>query len=153
MKLRIVAIKSKRASAKNSAMAQLAEEYRSRLSHYVDVSSEEVRSEDGLIHLLESAKGRTTPVLISLDSAGKQLSSPELAQWIEQHQDAGTQQLLFAIGGADGLTAKVLTRSQFTLSFGRLTLPHELARIILLEQLYRAFTILKGHPYHSGHRS
>ncbi len=151
MKLRIVAIKSKRASAKNSAMAQLAEEYRSRLAHYADVSSEEVRSEDGLIHLLESAKGRTTPVLIALDSSGKQLTSPELAQWIQQHQDSGAQQLLFAIGGADGLTETVKSRSQFTLSFGKLTLPHELARIILFEQLYRAFTILKGHPYHTGH--
>ena len=151
MKLRIVAIKSKRASAKNSAMAQLAEEYRSRLSHYVDVSSEEVRSEDGVIHLLESSRGRTAPILVCLDSSGKQFSSTELAQWIGQHQDTGTQQLLFAIGGPDGLTDKVLTRAPFTLSLGKLTLPHELARIILLEQLYRAFTILKGHPYHSGH--
>ena len=151
MKLRILAIKSKPGSAKNSPMAQLGEEYRSRLSHYVDISSEEVRSEDGLIYLLESARGRTAPVLACLDSLGKQLSSTELAQWIEQHQASGTQQLVLAIGGAGGLTEKVLSRSQFTLSFGRLTLPHELARIILLEQLYRAFTILKGHPYHTGH--
>ena len=86
-----------------------------------------------------------------LDSRGKQLSSEELAQLIETHQTRGTQQLLFAVGGADGFSAEARKAAALQLSLGKMTLPHELARVILLEQLYRAFTILKGHPYHTGH--
>ena len=59
--------------------------------------------------------------------------------------------LLFAIGGADGFSEEARRQAGFVLSLGRMTLPHELARVVLLEQLYRAFTILKNHPYHVGH--
>lgn len=59
--------------------------------------------------------------------------------------------LLFAIGGSDGFSEQTRRRAALTLSFGKMTLPHELARVVLLEQLYRAFTILKNHPYHLGH--
>ena len=59
--------------------------------------------------------------------------------------------LLFAIGGSDGFSEEARRRARFILSLGKMTLPHELARVVLLEQLYRAFTILKNHPYHLGH--
>ena len=59
--------------------------------------------------------------------------------------------LLFAVGGADGFSDQARRQAAFVLSLGRMTLPHELARVVLLEQLYRAFTILKNHPYHLGH--
>jgi 23S rRNA (pseudouridine1915-N3)-methyltransferase len=86
-----------------------------------------------------------------LDSRGKQLSSEELARFLDDHQSRGTQQLLFAVGGPDGFSVEARKAAAFQLSLGKMTLPHELARVILLEQLYRAFTILKGHPYHTGH--
>jgi 23S rRNA (pseudouridine1915-N3)-methyltransferase len=59
--------------------------------------------------------------------------------------------LVFAIGGADGFDPTVKAKAEHVISLGKMTLPHELARIVLLEQIYRAFTIMKGHPYHTGH--
>jgi 23S rRNA (pseudouridine1915-N3)-methyltransferase len=79
------------------------------------------------------------------------MSSEELAVFVREHQDRGTQTLLFAIGPADGFADETRRAASHTLSLGKMTLPHELARVVLLEQLYRAFTILKGHPYHTGH--
>ncbi len=95
--------------------------------------------------------GRTAPVLVALDSRGKQLSSEELAEFVQQHLERGSQELIFAIGPADGWSAAALARAQQTLSLGKITLPHELARVVLAEQIYRAFTILNNHPYHGGH--
>ena len=89
-------------------------------------------------------------MLVLLDSRGHQLTSEEIANFLEYHQSHDTQELLFAVGPADGWSDA--TRAAGTiLSFGKITLPHELARVVLLEQLYRGFTILKGHPYHGGH--
>jgi 23S rRNA (pseudouridine1915-N3)-methyltransferase len=65
--------------------------------------------------------------------------------------ERGTQELIFAVGPADGWSAGALACAQQTLSLGKITLPHELARVVLAEQIYRAFTILHNHPYHGGH--
>jgi 23S rRNA (pseudouridine1915-N3)-methyltransferase len=91
------------------------------------------------------------PVL--LDSRGRQLASTEFAQWIGARRDQGTQHMVFAIGPADGWSenARMLGSPGMLLSFGVMTMAHELARLVLAEQLYRACTILAGHPYHSGH--
>ncbi len=70
---------------------------------------------------------------------------------MSDQQDRGTQELLFGIGPADGFTEAVRQAATFVLSLSKMTIAHELARALLLEQLYRAFTILKGHPYHTGH--
>jgi 23S rRNA (pseudouridine1915-N3)-methyltransferase len=88
---------------------------------------------------------------VLLDSRGKQLSSEELAQFVRDHQDRNPLPLVFAIGPADGFTAQLRDHADLVLSLGKMTLAHELARVVLLEQVYRAFTILKGHPYHVGH--
>jgi 23S rRNA (pseudouridine1915-N3)-methyltransferase len=85
--------------------------------------------------------------LVALDERGTQLSTHELADWLKQRMHAGAD-LAFAIGGPDGLAREVLTRSHLTLSLSRLTLPHALARVVLVEQLYRAHCILANHPYH-----
>ncbi len=95
------------------------------------------------------AKQRATLVL--LDADGKQPTSEEFAGWLRDHQDRGTQRLLFAIGPADGFAPATRKAAAAQISLGKMTLAHELARIVLLEQIYRAFTILKGHPYHRGH--
>lgn len=86
-------------------------------------------------------------------SQAKILSSEELAQALRKVLDGGATQLRVLIGGPDGVNAKRLTelKPQLMWSFGKLTLPHELATVVAAEQVYRAYTILKGHPYHSGH--
>ena len=108
-------------------------------------------SETALLKLVEKGTTRTTPVLVLLDSRGRQLTSEEIANFLEYHQSHGTQELLFAVGPADGWSEATRAAANNILSFGKITLPHELARVVLLEQLYRGFTILKGHPYHGGH--
>jgi 23S rRNA (pseudouridine1915-N3)-methyltransferase len=85
--------------------------------------------------------------VVALDEHGAELTTVELAHWLEERHAAG-QPLTFIIGGPDGLDAAVLARSQYRLALSRLTLPHGLARVLLAEQLYRAFTVLVGHPYH-----
>ena len=108
-------------------------------------------SEGALLKLVEKSTARTPPVLVLLDSRGRQLTSEEIANFLEYHQSHGTQELLFAVGPADGWSDETRAPAKTVLSFGKITLPHELARVVLLEQLYRGFTILKGHPYHGGH--
>jgi 23S rRNA (pseudouridine1915-N3)-methyltransferase len=149
MKIRVAWIQARPGKDKLRAAQSLTAEYLERLARYVPIESHELPSESALLAWIE--KSRTSPFLILLDSRGKQLSSEELASFIEKHQSQGTQRLFFAVGGADGFTSEIRKRAQFELSLGKMTFPHELARVILLEQLYRAFTILKGHPYHSGH--
>ncbi len=87
-------------------------------------------------------------LVIALDECGKTLSSEAFSAKIGQWRDAGRKNLTFVIGGADGLGETVRTRAQETISFGQMTMPHQLVRVILLEQLYRTTTILAGHPYH-----
>lgn len=89
--------------------------------------------------------------LIALDSTGKQLTSPEFAALIGDAQQHATKQLIFAIGGQDGLDPTLLKRAHATVAFGAATWPHQLLRAMLAEQLYRAYTITIGHPYHLGH--
>ncbi|AQS41810.1 MAG: Ribosomal RNA large subunit methyltransferase H [Candidatus Tokpelaia hoelldobleri] len=86
--------------------------------------------------------------LIVLDERGKSLSSPVFAQQVAGWRDEGCRQLLIALGGPDGHADSVRRRADLLLSFGAMTWPHQLARILLGEQLYRAATILSGHPYH-----
>ena len=86
--------------------------------------------------------------LIALDERGRSMPSSEFAAMLEKMRDAGTKEMCFAIGGPDGLGDAVRMQARSALSFGRLTLPHGLARVVLAEQLYRAATILAGHPYH-----
>jgi 23S rRNA (pseudouridine1915-N3)-methyltransferase len=88
---------------------------------------------------------------VLLDGRGTQLSSEEFAEFIGNHQDRNSSPLLFAVGPANGFSAESRPEAKLLLSLGKMTLAHEIARVVLLEQLYRAFTILKGHPYHLGH--
>jgi 23S rRNA (pseudouridine1915-N3)-methyltransferase len=88
---------------------------------------------------------------VLLDSRGKQLSSEELANFLNEYQVRNPLPLLFAVGPANGFSDETRRSASMLLSLGKMTLAHELARVVLLEQLYRAFTILKGHPYHLGH--
>ncbi len=144
MKLRIAWI----GKTKDPSITALTAEYLKRLGRYVESESMELASEEALLKAMEKMSGRTRPVLVILDQRGRQLSSEEFATLLNDQQDRGTQQLIFAIGPADGFTAAARHAADLTLSFGKMTLAHELARVVLLEQLYRAFRILRGEPYH-----
>ncbi|MDT8071109.1 MAG: 23S rRNA (pseudouridine(1915)-N(3))-methyltransferase RlmH [Terriglobia bacterium] len=136
--------------SKDAAIGTLTAEYLKRLQRYVSVEGKELADETALPKLT-SRPGRTAPVLVLLDSRGKQLRSEELAQFVRDHRDRGSQDLIFAVGPADGWSENGRKQADVLLSLGKMTLPHELARVVLVEQLYRAFTILAGHPYHGGH--
>jgi 23S rRNA (pseudouridine1915-N3)-methyltransferase len=86
--------------------------------------------------------------LVALDEHGSALDSARFAERLRLWRDGGAREVAIAIGGADGLGAAVLTRADLRLAFGAMTWPHQLVRIMLAEQLYRAVTILSGHPYH-----
>ena len=107
--------------------------------------------ESSLLKLREKSGNRPAHTLVLLDSRGKQLTSEEFAHFLQTHQDRNPQPLVLAIGPADGFSDQTRKAASAIFSFGKMTLAHELARIVLLEQIYRAFTILKGHPYHTGH--
>lgn len=85
---------------------------------------------------------------VALDAAGEVVTSEQLAAYLRFERDAGRSALAFLIGGPDGHATETLQGRQKTLSFGRITLPHGLCRIVLAEQLYRAVTIIANHPYH-----
>ena len=136
---------------KEPAMQALSDDYVKRLSHYAEVEAGPVKDESAILRLCAKDARPTKHTLVLLDGRGKQLSSEELAKFLQEHQEHNPLPLLFAIGPADGFTDQARQAAGLVLSVSKMTLPHELARIVLLEQLYRAFTILKGHPYHLGH--
>ena len=147
MKLQIAWI----GKTKETAFRELTAEYLKRISRYVAAESHEMSDEEALLELTAGKGGRTRPVVVLLDARGRQFTSEEFAELLRDQQDRGTQNLFFAVGPADGFSDKARGAADLILSFGKMTLAHELARIVLLEQIYRAFTILKGHPYHTGH--
>ncbi len=147
MKVRIAWI----GRTKDVAVQSLTAEYLKRIKQYADVDALSLNGEEALLKLLPRTASQPASSLVALDRSGIQLSSEELAQFMERHQNTNPQPLLFAIGAANGLGGETLQKASLVLSLGKMTLPHELARVVLLEQVYRGFTILKGHPYHSGH--
>lgn len=104
-----------------------------------------LRGEEGRL-LAAALPGRA--LLICLDRSGRALSSEDFAARLGDWRDAGVQDVAFAIGGAEGLAPALLERAELRLSLGPMTWPHMLVRVLLMEQLYRAQTILAGHPYH-----
>ncbi len=106
----------------------------------------DLRRTDEAARLLERAEGADT--LVVLDGRGKSLTSEAFARWLGLRRDSGARAAAFLVGGPDGHGQRALDAATLTLSLGAMTLPHGLARIVLAEQLYRAATILAGHPYH-----
>ena len=134
-----------------------ADEYLKRLRPYARVSVIEVLDRDVTADearaLAAEGEGivRAIPEgsrVVVLDIVGAARSSADLAAWLERHGVEGTSAITFVVGGASGLDGRVLDRADERLSLGPLTLPHQLARVVLLEQLYRAFRIMRGEPYH-----
>ena len=142
---------STRSRAKSDAAATLASGYLTRISHYLPCEPKTFDSEAALLTWIDRQSARATPALVLLDSRGEQFTSEDFSARISRLRDTGTQLTVLAIGPANGWSDAARTRANLVFSLGRITLPHELARVVLAEQIYRALTILAGHPYHSGH--
>jgi 23S rRNA (pseudouridine1915-N3)-methyltransferase len=125
--------------------------YLDRCSTFARCQTEAFRTQETLLEWLDRRQARTRILPVLFDSQGQQMTSEVFAAWLGARRDQGTQHILFAIGPASGWSAAARERAQLFLSLGSMTLAHALARLVAAEQLYRAFTILTGHPYHSGH--
>jgi 23S rRNA (pseudouridine1915-N3)-methyltransferase len=139
---------------KEPAIQALTQEYLKRISHYAQAEGVSLRDEAALLQLCgRSGKGSTAKksALVLMDSRGKQFSSEQFARFLGEYEDRNPLPIVFAIGPADGFSDATRSAAQHTISLSAMTMAHELALVVLLEQVYRAFTILKGHPYHSGH--
>jgi 23S rRNA (pseudouridine1915-N3)-methyltransferase len=148
MKLRIAAI----GSAPREAFEELTQMYLNRIAALLPGAKSGVdaplyRNENAFSTALDRERARTAPFVVLLDERGKQLSSEAFAAWLGHERDSGRQLIVFAVGPADGWSSRP-PRADLLLSLGPMTLPHELARVVLCEQVYRALTILSGHPYH-----
>jgi len=120
-------------------------DYAKRIRHYAEIEIHELReaSPAGLRRLkLDSAA-----VVVLLDAGGKQFTSQEFARWLGDLRDRGTRELVFLCGDAEGFPDEIRAAAKQKISLSTLTMPHEFARVVLAEQVYRAFAIRAGHPY------
>ena len=148
MKLRFIWV----GKTKDKNWLALQDEYLQRLSHFVKCEIVEVRDATGSggkeiegNRILE--KVNQSSFVCVLDVGGRSISSHELSREIEKWQNGGLKEISFIIGGADGISPNVAERANAVLSLSFLTFTHEMARVVLLEQVYRGYTILKGYPY------
>lgn len=139
MKVDILAI----GKLKSPPVQELVGDYASRLGHYLWVEVHACRDQKQAL-----AKVQPGAFFVLLDEHGEQLTSKELANFIANHQNKGTKRMAFYVGGPEGVDQEVRKRADFRLSLSRMTFPHEMIQAILLEQLYRGCSILKGEPYH-----
>jgi 23S rRNA (pseudouridine1915-N3)-methyltransferase len=155
MKIRILWV----GKTKNLPIRSLLADYLDRIRHMVPVEIVEARDQskarglkgDELVVAVESEikklpSGRGQVVV--LDESGIEFSSAEFARWFESEQNRGTKEVLFIIGGPDGIAAGISARANLKLSLGKMTWTHEICRVLLLEQIYRAYCILRKIPYH-----
>jgi len=133
---------------KNPALKILYEEYEKRLSWKISLQALESKGSphEESLFLLHSLPPST--FIVTLDEKGENLKSEEFAMFLKDVQLHHQGKVAFVMGGANGLSNEVNAKAQKSISFGRMTWPHLFARIMLMEQLYRAQQILKGHPYH-----
>jgi len=153
MKLRFVWIgKTRRAPVK-----QLIQGYLDRLAKFAAVEVTELRDRDDVggdpRRIIDKegeeilSRTASAPYVIALDERGREVDSVKLAAMIESHRHSGTKQITFVLGGHYGLSDAVRDRADFVLALSRMTLTHDLARVLLIEQVYRAFTIIHDLPY------
>lgn len=154
MKLQIIAV----GKLRDPHYRALTDEYMGRLEHYlpaevIEVGESRLTDRDqgrGLAEEADAMRQATpdTAVTVAMDERGKHLTSRQLAQWINEWMIQGTHYVSFYIGSANGLDKAMREESQRRLALSKMTLPHEMARMVLAEQLYRAMTIIRGEPYH-----
>lgn len=133
------------------AMDELVHDYARRCAPTLPCAARVLRTEEDLLAAASPRQDRSGGPLWIADPGGASLSSEEFARRLGELRDGGVRQLALAIGPADGWSVKARAAAALRFSLGPMTLPHELARLVLAEQIYRASTILRGHPYHLGH--
>ena len=151
MKINIVAV----GKIKEKYILEGITEYKKRLSRFCDfkiIEVNELSQEKSISKKIEEEGkkiiDKISGVIFTLDICGRELSSEELSQKIADVQLNNGSEITFVIGGSNGVSDEVKNKSKLLISFGRVTYPHQLFRLILTEQIYRAFTILEGMPYH-----
>lgn len=142
---------SVRAGAPTAALDASVDEYLRRCTRAMPATARTLRTEKALLDAIEEERRKGACLCWIADVEGTAMSSEKFAERIGRARDAGTRSLLLAIGPADGWSPEARAAADLRLSLGPMTLPHELARLVLAEQIYRATTILQGHPYHLGH--
>jgi 23S rRNA (pseudouridine1915-N3)-methyltransferase len=123
----------------------LLEDYVRRIDHYAEVEVSELR--DSSAAAFRKLKIEPGAAVVLLDAAGKQFTSQQFAGWLGQLRDSGTRELVFLCGDAEGFPPELRVSARHKVSLSTLTMPHEFARVVLAEQIYRAFALLAGHPY------
>jgi 23S rRNA (pseudouridine1915-N3)-methyltransferase len=145
LKLRLISVGKDRSGLFEPAV----QEYASRLKHYARLELVELKAKPSRAAEAEDLLARVGPTdcLVALDERGQALDSPGLAAWLGKAQREA-KDVVVVVGGDEGLDPSVLARAALVLSLSKMTLPHRLARVVIAEQLYRAFTLLRGEPYH-----
>ncbi len=151
MKIQLACISPTKRRSKAEPAFRFAEDYLSRASRYEPCSLRMFASEEVLLAAVGREVGRSRSFLVLFDSQGKSMSSREFASHLSALRDRGQQQVILAVGPADGWTTAAKSEADLLVSLGAMTLPHALAQVVVAEQIYRALTILAGHPYHCGH--
>ena len=140
MKIRLLML----GKTRRPEMRAVLEDYVKRISHQTPIEVTEVRDAAAALKKMDADRAAT---VVFLDAAGKHFSSEAFAKWLAEQRDRSTRELIFLCGDADGFPDALLQRAHQKISFSPMTFSHELARVMLAEQLYRAFAILSGSPY------
>jgi 23S rRNA (pseudouridine1915-N3)-methyltransferase len=148
MKIIIIAV----GKEKDFAAAELVADYSARIEHtvpvvwkYISTSTKEQEEKD----ISKALDGLSTPThIVALDEKGREFTSAKFADFMQARMNESLQSLVFIIGGSYGLSDELRSRAQMTVALSQLTFPHQLVRLILAEQIYRAFSIMKGEKYH-----
>jgi 23S rRNA (pseudouridine1915-N3)-methyltransferase len=141
MKIRLVML----GKTRREEIRALFDDYAKRIRHYANLEISELR--DGTPAALRKLKLDTAATIVLLDAAGKQFTSQHFARWLGNLRDRGTHELIFLCGDAEGFPEELRTRAAQRISLSTFTMPHEFTRVVLAEQIYRAFATLAGHPY------
>ena len=141
MKIRIVAL----GKIRREEMRALFDDYLQRIRRYAEVEVNELR--EGSTAALRKLKIEPSAATVLLDAGGKQFTSLQFAHWIGDLRDNGSREVVFLCGDAEGFPEELRKATKQKISLSTLTMPHEFARVVLAEQIYRAFAILAGHPY------
>ncbi|MCR9016279.1 23S rRNA (pseudouridine(1915)-N(3))-methyltransferase RlmH [Aquiflexum gelatinilyticum] len=155
MQIRLIAV----GKTDHAAIQSLVEEYSKRLGFYIKFELEIIPDLKNSKNLSEASqkekegelilkKVQTSDELVLLDEQGKQYSSVDFSEYLQKKMNTGLKQLIFVIGGPYGFSAEVYQRANGKISLSKMTFSHQMVRVFFVEQLYRAFTILKNEPYH-----
>jgi 23S rRNA (pseudouridine1915-N3)-methyltransferase len=141
MKIRLVML----GKTRRDEIRTLFDEYVHRISNYAVIAVNELRDSSPVA--LRKLKIDPVSTVVLLDASGKQFTSAQFARWMANLRDRGARELVFLCGDAEGFPEELRAAAKQKLSLSTLTMPHDFARVVLAEQIYRAFTILHGHPY------